>query len=219
MAKVFIGAPVRNRAWILGRHLPAVMQQSVDKQFCYIVNDCEDDTVEVLEKHGIPYVTHNLGGEHSHIRGQYSYSNLALLRNILIHEFLKSDCDYLFSIDTDIIIPQGSLQQLISNNMDICSMLIQNHPTMKSHNAMIGGRHIHQFSEGIEPVDLTGAVYLIKRKVVEAGLRYGNHLIGEDAPFCEQASRLGFGIYVDTRLRPVHVYEKGVELIAKVANP
>lgn len=218
MAKIFIGAPVRNRAWILERHLKSLMLQEADKEFKYILNDSEDETEQILKDQGIPYVTHNLGKKHGHMRGQYSYNNLALLRNMLLHEFLQSDCEYLFSIDTDIIIPEGSLQRLLDNDKDICAMLIQNHPKMKAHNAMVGGRHIPEFQEGIMPIDLTGAVYLIKRKVVEAGVRYGWHPIGEDEPFCEQARRLGFELFVDTRLRPIHAYAEGVELVAQVAT-
>ncbi|WP_405153084.1 glycosyltransferase family 2 protein [Paenibacillus sp. FSL K6-0108] len=218
MAKVFIGAPVRNRAWIMERHLQSLKQQTVHKQFLYILNDSEDQTEQILNDHQISYLTHNLGKTFGHLRGQYSYHNLALLRNILVMEFLKSDCDYLFSIDTDIIIPEQSLEQLIENDKDICAMLIRNHPRIKAYNAMIGGKHISDFREGVIPVDLTGAVYLIKREVVEAGVRYGSHSIGEDAPFCEQAQQLGYELYVDTRLRPVHAYEKGVELVAELAS-
>lgn len=218
MANVFIGAPVRNRAWIMERHLKSLKHQTVNKQFFYILNDSEDQTEQILNDHQIPYLTHNMGKTFGHLRGQYAYPNLALLRNKLLDEFLKSDCDYLFSIDTDIIIPEHSLEQLIENDKDICAMLIRNHPKIKAHNAMIGGKHVPKFSEGVIPVDLTGAVYLIKREVIEAGVRYGSHPIGEDAPFCEQAQQLGYELYVDTRLRPVHAYEEGVELVAKLAG-
>lgn len=217
MANVFIGAPVRNRAWIMERHLQSLKQQTVNKHFFYILNDSEDQTEQILNDHQISYMTHNLGKTFGHLRGQYAYHNLALLRNILVDEFLKSDCDYLFSIDTDIIIPEHSLEQLIENDKDICAMLIRNHPRIKAHNAMIGGKHVPEFSEGVIPVDLTGAVYLIKREVIEAGVRYSSHPIGEDAPFCEHAQQLGYELYVDTRLRPVHVYEEGVELVAEMA--
>ncbi|MDK8192517.1 hypothetical protein QP794_20740 [Paenibacillus sp. UMB7766-LJ446] len=218
MANIFIGAPVRNRAWIMERHLQSLKQQKVDKRFFYILNDSEDQTEQILNDHQISYMTHNLGKTYGNLRGQYSYHHLAQLRNILLDEFLKSDCDYLFSIDTDIIIPEQSLERILENEKDICAMLIRNHPRLKAHNAMIGGKHVQKFSEGVIPVDLTGAVYLIKREVIEAGVRYGSHPIGEDAPFCEQAQQLGYGLYVDTRLRPVHAYEEGVELVAELAG-
>ncbi|WP_427052015.1 glycosyltransferase family 2 protein [Paenibacillus sp. TC-CSREp1] len=217
MNNVFIGSPVRNRAWVLERHLHSLQQQAIQKQFKYILNDSEDQTEIILQNHHIPYETHNMGKAYGHLRGQYSYAHLAKLRNRLLEEFLKSDCEYLFSVDTDIIIPPHSLQQLIYNDKDICAMLIRNHPQIKAHNALIHGRHVPEFSKGLIPVECTGAVYLIKRQVIEAGVRYANHASGEDAAFCEHAKVLGFNLFVDTRLRPVHVYAEGVELVAQLA--
>ncbi|MDP9699762.1 GT2 family glycosyltransferase [Paenibacillus intestini] len=217
MSKVLIGSPVRNRAWVLERHLQSLDQQAVHQQFRYILNDSEDQTEHILQEHRIPYSTYDLGKTYGHLRGQYAYAHLAKLRNRLLEEFLLTDCDYLFSVDTDIIVPEDSLEQLMNNDKDICSMLIRNHPQIKAHNALIRGQHVPEFREGLIPVDLTGAVYLIKREVIEAGVRYANHASGEDAPFCEQAKSLGFELFVDTRLRPVHVYAEGVELIAQLA--
>lgn len=215
MAKVFVGAPVRNRGWVLERHLEGVLDQDVDMEFCYILNDSTDDTEEILKGYGFPYITHNLGGNHGHTRGQYSFDSLSKLRNKLLDEFLKSDCDYLFSVDTDIIIPKGSLRQLIEDDKDVVSMLIKNHPTMQAHNVMIDGRHLPLVPEGVIECDLTGAVYLIKREVIEAGVRYAHSIRGEDVPFCESAKKEGYKLYCDTRLRPIHAYKRGVDLIAK----
>ncbi|PYE51419.1 hypothetical protein HUB98_05380 [Paenibacillus barcinonensis] len=217
MNNVFIGSPVRNRAWVLERHLHSLHQQAVQKQFKYILNDSEDQTEIILQNHHIPYVSHDMGTAHGHLRGQYSYAHLAKLRNRLLEEFLKSDCEYLFSVDTDIVIPPHSLQQLINNDKHICAMLIRNHPQIKAHNALIQGRHVPEFSKGVIPVDWTGAVYLIKREVIAAGVRYAEHTSGEDAAFCEHARALGFDLFVDTGLRPVHVYAEGVELVAELA--
>lgn len=219
VAKVFIGAPVRNRAWVLPRHLEALLNQDgIEKEFCYVVNDCDDNTQEILEHYGINYVIHNLGKTYGHIRGQYSIRNLAILRNRLIKEFLQSDCDYLFSVDTDVIIPKGSLKRLIDNDKDIVSMVIRNHPSFMAHNIMVNGRHLPLIPEGLIPVDVTGAVYLIKRRVIEAGVRYDYHVQGEDVAFCEKAKKLGFEIYCDTRLKPIHAYAEGVDLIAHVVS-
>lgn len=217
MVKVFVGAPVRNRGWVLPRHLDALLQQTeVEKEFCYVVNDCDDNTEDILREYRIPYIIHNLGKTHGHVRGQYSIRNIAILRNILLEQFLKSNCEYLFSVDTDVIIPKGSLQQLIDDDKDIISMLIKNHMHIQAHNIMNDGKHLGKVPEGIIPVDLTGAVYLIKRKVIEAGVRYDYMSKGEDFPFCNKAKSLGFEIYCDTRLRPIHAYKQGVDLVAEV---
>lgn len=223
MEKVFIGAPVRNRGWVLPRHLDSVLAQTdIDKEICYILNDSEDDTEDILRDygatHGVRTVKYDLNATNGHVRGQYSYKGLANLRNRLLDEFLKSDCDYLLSIDTDIIIPKGSIKQLIDNDKDICSMLLRNNPHIMAHNIMNNGVHLKKIPLGVIPVDLTGAVYLIKREVVEAGCRYAFHRQGEDFPFCGTAKKKGFEIYCDTRLRPIHAFEKGVDLIGTVTE-
>lgn len=213
--RIFIGAPVRNRAWVLRRYLDALIDQNVEKEFCFVLNDSIDESESILQSYGMPYVEMNLGSTYEAVRGKYSIAHLAQLRNRLLEEFLRSDCEYFFSVDTDVIIPENSLVQLVEDDKDIISMLIRNHPTLQAHNAMVAGRHMQTIPEGIIPVDVTGAVYLIKRKVIEAGVRYQYYPQGEDIPFCKLAAAKGFGIYCDTRLKPIHVYKEGVELIAK----
>ncbi|WP_315793059.1 hypothetical protein [Paenibacillus sp. BIC5C1] len=73
MANVFVGAPVRNRAWIMERHLQPLKQQTVNKQFFYILNDSEDQTVQILNDHQIPYLTdneENTDAVHSDLRAE-----------------------------------------------------------------------------------------------------------------------------------------------------
>src|SRR5690606_8484388 len=97
--------------------------------------------------------------------------------------FLKSDCDYLFSVDTDILVPPNALSHLIARDKDIIGAHIWNTSDKRYPNFMrytdderTKLRHVRNFEPGtMFEVDLTGAVYLIKRKVVEAGARYGYH--------------------------------------------
>jgi len=212
--KVMVGAPVRNRAWVLPRFIEAIKKQDIPFETCFIVNDCVDNTKELLDQAGFTTVLHNLNSNHGHVRGEYSLRNLALLRNVLLDKFLESDCNYLFSIDTDVIIPEGSIRKLVEADKDIISMLIRNHPTFMAHNILINNEHLPQIPEGIISIDVTGAVYLIKRHVIEQGVRYDYSPLGEDIPFCEEAKRKGFGIYCDTRLKPIHAYGEGVDLLA-----
>jgi hypothetical protein len=54
-------------------------------------------------------------------------------------------------------------------------------------------------------VDVTGANYLFKREVYDAGVRYGFHSQGEDVYWCERAQEAGFELYCDATLRPQHI--------------
>jgi len=57
---------------------------------------------------------------------------------------------------------------------------------------------------GIFKVDYTGACILFSRDVVDAGVVYGSHPLGEDIYFCSVAKSLGFDIYVDGTLETWH---------------
>lgn len=234
MVKVMLGAPVRDRAWILPRFIKHIKESDltgIELSSMFIVNDCSDNTADLLEEAGFNFKrVNNLPSKTSgSIRGQYSYSHLANLRNALLEEFLESDCEFLLSIDTDILVPTDGIRKLVENNRDICSMILCNQAGSigyRAHNIMeISNngyyKHILRWDEGeIIPVDLTGAVYLIRREVVEAGVRYAHSTQGEDIPFCLKAQRKGFDIYCDTSLKPIHVMAQGVELIGgcKEAN-
>lgn len=214
-----IGSVVRNRAWILQRHINAIKEQDVDFETCYVLNDSTDESEEILLKNGFSVVHHDLGKfkteSHSRGIGGYSFANLAEVRNVLLKKFLESNSEYLLSIDSDIIIPKDSIKQLIDSNLDICSMIIKNHPTLEAYNIMVQilghpgmYRHVRVIGEGYVPVDITGAVYIIKREVIEKGVEYGFHNQGEDIYFCERAKELGYKIFCDTRLKPIHCYSE-----------
>jgi hypothetical protein len=70
------------------------------------------------------------------------------------------------------------------------------------------GNSYHRIRKpGVNPVDITGAVYLIDGKVINAGIRYGYRRGGEDIYFCEMAQKHGFGIYCDMDLEAIHLKE------------
>lgn len=229
MTKVLLGAPVRDRGWILPRfieHVKGLDLTGIELDTLFIANDCTDDTVQLLQGAGFNVTEINdlPSKTEGSVRGQYGYSHLANLRNQLVNEFLKTDCEYLLSVDTDILLPQNGIRKLVENGLDVCSMILCNQGDRpigtRAHNIMRLMRgtgyyeHIRTWREGdIIEVDLTGAVYLIHRRVLEACIRYDYHPQGEDIPFCRHAQQVGFKLFCDTSLKPVHVMAPGVELV------
>lgn len=228
MDRVMLGAPVRDRAWILPRYIRHINQQDLTDirlDSLFIANDCSDDSVAVLEAAG--YLVEECDDlptrTDGSVRGEYSYAHLANVRNLLIDYFLESDNEYLFSADTDVLVPPHGLRRLLDHRRDICSMVLCNQRGPMGHRAhnilrrdpSTGGyRHMFRWLRGgLIPVDITGAVYLVHRRVLEAGVRYRSHPGGEDFPFCEEAQRAGFTLWCDTSLTPVHVMAPGVELV------
>ena len=65
---------------------------------------------------------------------------------------------------------------------------------------------------GLYRVGGTGALFLIKRKVLEAGVDYTpipnlrKAVFGEDRHFCIRAVCAGFEIWADNHCQPVHLY-------------
>lgn len=218
-----VGCPVRNRAWILPRYLECLLNlehPGQELEFCFIINDCDDETPEILEQFveqetgRVKLIYKNLGRTDRHIRGAYSFARLAILRNCLIEAFLDSKCAYLFSVDSDILVPSDTLRRLIDDNCDIISapvcnghelgdMSIYNVLARNSNGYLV---HIRDFPrDRIFPVDCTGAAYLLKRRVLEdPSIRYSSQMGAEDIGFCRAALDREFKIYCDGRLECVH---------------
>jgi hypothetical protein len=228
--KVLLAAPVRDRAWVLPQfiqHLQAQNLTNVQLDTLFLANNCQDQTVSLLKEANLRVIEKNHLSTRTagSLRGQYSFSHLAYLRNLLVQAFLETDNEYFFSVDTDILLPSSGLQTLLAHKKNICSMLLCNQltgePCKRAHNIMKWNethqkfQHLLQWEEGeILEVDLTGAVYLIHRNVLEDGVRYSYHGQGEDAAFCTAAKQKGYHLYCDTSLRPVHMMAPGVAVRA-----
>lgn len=227
MIKVMIGCPVRNRAWILPSYLDCL--QKLDKRlfevrYCFIINDCSDASPRILTEFArqkpqcVTLIRKNHHSPGGFRRGEYNLSHLAQLRNLLLQAFLESDCDYLFSLDSDILVPENTLNQLLQDQCDIISALVCNGHEIGDpgiYNILQRGRegnylHIRDFPrDKVFPVDCTGAACLIRRAVIEAGVRYSGLRGGEDIGFCEAAITRGFNIFCDGRVECLHyMHEK-----------
>jgi len=221
--RVLIGCPVRNRAWILPRYLQCLQKLDYPPdllEYCFIVNGCEDNTPAVLEDfaavcNGTARIIYaDVPASHGHRRGQYNLQYLAYLRNLLLSAFLQTKCQYLFSLDSDILAPRQALKQLIADDCDIISALVCNGHLLKEQNLFNvlrkeNGNYVHMRNvprDRVFTVDCTGAAYLIKRRVIEKyGVRYSAQNGAEDIGFCEMAQSMGITICCDGRIECEHI--------------
>jgi GT2 family glycosyltransferase len=226
VVKVMIGCPVRNRAWILPRYLKCL--EKLDKpeyrlQYCFIINNCTDFSPQILAEFAhrqsgrVKLIHHDFHAPGGFRRGEYNFARLAVLRNLMLETFRQSDCDYLFSLDSDILAPAGSLTQLLQDDCDMVSALVCNGDEIGDpgiYNILQRGTdgsytHIRNFPrDRVFPVDCTGAACLIKRTIVETGARYSGEYGGEDIAFCEAVAALGFTIYCDGRVECLHIMQE-----------
>lgn len=226
MLKVMIGCPLRNRAWVLPRYLACLEKldkKSNQQQYCFISNDCSDHSPQILaefaRRHSgeVRLIEKNYASPGGHRRGQYNLEHLAELRNLLLDAFLESDCDYLFSLDSDILVPAHTLTQLLADDGDIVSALVCNGHEVGDtdiYNILERSsdgsyRHMRNFPrDRVFPVDCSGAAYLIKRTVIASGVRYASQGGGEDIAFCEAARSRGFNILCDGRVECIHLMQE-----------
>ncbi|MDR3588033.1 MAG: hypothetical protein P4N41_00040 [Negativicutes bacterium] len=221
MTRIAMGCIVRNRAWILPEYLAALDKVDfADKEYIFLENDSNDDTLVLIDAFMRQQMARNkqvwLGldyrldppGYRRHEYGVNGYARMARLRNLLLGMFLYTSADYLFSVDSDIIVPPDVVRKLLplAGDHGIAAAAIANVPGQKPDgrtpgNFMIqsaaGLMHPPEYPlSGMLDVAVTGAVYLIPRWVVETGARYGPHPQGEDVPFCLTASQKGCRLMV-----------------------
>lgn len=225
LPRVMIGCPVRNRAWILPDYLNHLLRLDypVERlQYCFIVNDCTDDTETILKSFAdhrpVRLVYDNSSRPGGWRRGSYRFVRLAHLRNRLLEAFLESPCEYLFSVDSDILVPRSSLRQLVSDQVDVVSALVCNGEEIgdrRFFNIFTDQRGrvlpIRDFpANRLFQVDCTGAACLISRRVVSSGARYVGHWESEDIGFCRQVKRLGFSIFCNSGIPCRHIMQEGL---------
>lgn len=222
MYKILIGCPVHNREWILPLYLKHLYDIDYPKDsisLCFILNDSKDKSKDILlnfkEKHSKEYrniiikeINYNMPDDlrQNRIKNKI-YDRLSKVRN----EFLNCiiDEDYVFSIDSDILVPKDSLLRLLNHNKDIISALVYNDPNKVYPNILLikNGKITHYFNfpkNSLFEVDITGAVYLLKSEVCQK-VRYSYHSFGEDVPFCLCAKKLGYKIWCDSSIYCNHI--------------
>ena len=216
MIRVLIAAPLRQDPRIFKEYQNALDALAVPAGVAvdrfFVVNDCP----EVVPHIRGDYIIHNTEDvfhktDNDHIWTGENLRKMPELRNATIRHALAGGYDYLFSVDTDLMLRPETLGVLMVADKDIVSELFWTNGWC---NAWMHG----QYSEppelwktpGMYRVGMTGACALIKRKVLAAGVNYspvpGLGMWGEDRDFCIRAAVHGFELWTDTHCPPEHLY-------------
>jgi hypothetical protein len=155
------------------------------------------------------------------MRGGQSYfhqgiSDIALARNIVIHKFLKSDCDQLMMIDSDIIFTAQDFQYLLeSDNALVTAPYARKIPGKSPAMFGLGFTLVHRSvfaaldaltNEQGEPV--VGQFYLdgeIHSHYFPNGVTGDSRWLGEDRGFFTLCAMTGIKYTMETRCRLGHV--------------
>lgn len=228
--KILIGAPVRQGEKIFAEYLESLNQllipDGVEADAYFILNDCPE-----LEKHLEPeqYETLNTGdvytvNEETHIWTSDNLNKMSILRNRLLEKTLSESYDYLFMVDSDLILHPNTLIQLLSANKKLIANIFwtEGKPNTGKfwancwdYDQCTQTNHRDWLKPGVHEVGGTGACFLISREVIEKGVSYSpisniKCLYGEDRYFCIRAVCNGFKIYIDTHYRALHLYRPSI---------
>lgn len=236
--EVMICSLVRDRDWILPKYLEHLTNLDYPKskiKYYFIINNSSDNSQAILEQfqkenkevyidfHEFKDINHQ---EHSW--NKYKLQHMAYMRNKCLQKARELNVEYLFSVDTDVLVDSRVLNHLIKTDKKIISPVFWASWDKNSKEKKFpqvwerGGYEISQHflnllrsKKGIFEVGGLGACTLIHKSVWNAGVNYHrvktlpSEMNGEDRDFCTRASVHGFKLWASTYYDTVHIDDRG----------
>lgn len=223
---VVFGCPVANRSWVIDKWWASIAAQTQCTDYrwkvVFVYTDSDDDTLGKLEQmqdwHDVRIID---AGESPRTRDDMNahrwplahIERMAEWRNMILDYAIEEDAEYLFSVDSDIILPPrafGNLSHTLRSRVDYgyaaCAPLVN----MASHIDTFAYNYMSWVDGGVTaqatrssvptptvtfPADVIMAAMLIHRSLFEA--RWAPHEQGEDIGWSWHATQLGKRMYVD----------------------
>ena len=218
MIRVLIAAPLRQQPKIFREYQKGLDQliipEGVKVDRYFVVNDCPEVIPEIRGADWEENNTEDVMVYHDHIWPGELLDRMSELRNQCVKRTLEGGYDYMLSVDTDLVLEPHTLQVLLETKKDIVAGLFwTNGWTNAWMYDQVSENNLPEWQKpGLYRAGGTGALFLIKRKVLEAGVDYTpipnlrKAVFGEDRHFCIKAVCHGFEIWADNRCQPVHLY-------------
>jgi hypothetical protein len=216
--KVLIAAPLRQKPEIFQEYQKGldslIIPEGVSVDRFFVVNDCPEVIPLIRDADWIENNSENVTMYKNHVWDNVLVSKMSVMRNQTIQRALEGGYDYLLSVDTDLVLEPHTLEVLLGTGKDICAGLFWTNgwPNAWKYD-QADGYDPEWVKPGTYKVGGTGALILISRKVLEAGVDYTpipnlrKAIFGEDRHFCIRAVCNGFEIWADSHCLPVHLYK------------
>ena len=123
--KVLIAAPLRQEVKIFREYQAGldrlIIPEGVTVDRFFVVNDCPEAIPEIR---GAAYDVLDTGdsfrkAENDHLWTQENLEKMPALRNMTVRRALEGGYDYLFSVDTDVVLHPETLLRLLEADKDI----------------------------------------------------------------------------------------------------
>jgi hypothetical protein len=215
--------PVKERAWCLRDWFAALESQGVEHTVLALLTPSEDETEQILKDHGAEIMYDLTGGRkirdiEGHVWGKMeTFAYMADMRNELVQWAKDLEADYFFSLDSDIILEEGTLSKMLKfaethpgvvspavnmtqggslawNTMDWVDRRFPNLPDRKIHMPKTGQR------------DVVMAAMLLDRSAMEC--KWAAHKAGEDIGFAIDAWHKQVPLWWIAELRCTHLMRR-----------
>lgn len=217
--RVLIAAPLKQEPKIFREYQDAldrlIIPNGVTIDRFFVVNDCDEVIPEIRNAE---YIVINTGDRYDkavndHIWTSDNLEKMPRLRNACIQRVRDGGYDYLFSVDTDIVLQPETLEVLLDADKDIVSEIFWTNGWCNAWMCdQASGMLTEWATPGLYQCGMTGACTLIKADVFQAGVNYSpipnivKALWGEDRFFCIRAACHGFEMWVDSRFPAEHLF-------------
>lgn len=233
---ILIGGPVSRREWIIEHYIRAV-EHSVNKQrlnhaFIFLGDVANDPTFGLI--HSMCVGTHkcfllDVGKEtpvaYPHAWTHDDYHRMVALRNRLLQEVRRLQPDYFLSLDSDILLAEPTIGQLLETveRYDAvggkCYMTQpRKDPYPEGALEVVAGTHAPSYgklllngnmrrfnSEAVFDVDILMAIKLMTPKAYNIDYKWDHR--GEDLGWSENCRKAGLKLGWDGRTANKHVWE------------
>lgn len=166
--------------------------------------------------------------ENTHLWKNDNFSDVVKMKNNFIDIMLKNNFDYIFYVDSDLMLHPKTLVSLLKADKDMIAEIFWTEwqkeatmPMVEMPNCWISDHYNIDLpslnawkNKGYYRVGMTGACTLIKRKVLESGIVNWNPIynqsfsIWEDRAFCTRVAVEGHEIWIDTHYPAKHLYRE-----------
>lgn len=230
MIKILLCAPIHEKEEIFNLYLEHIRSLNIpsnvqlDKLFilhnCETLKKCLKNDERFLEYKNI---TSYEKTEKNHVWRDGNFKDVVSMKNYLIEYALTQNYDYIFFVDSDLMLHKETLNSLLNANKDMIAEIFwtkwDNQEQAMPNCWSFDHYQIYDFDfakwkqKGVYQVGMTGACTLIKRKVLESGVNWNliNNLSmtqWEDRAFCVRAAASGFDIWIDTNFPAIHLYRE-----------
>lgn len=147
---------------------------------------------------------------------------VAAFKDYIIEKALEKNYDYLFLLDSDLLLNPDTLEHLVSCSKDIIAEIFWTRFEQTSNSNKWPNAWSYDFflfdqkfldalkTAGVYKAGMLGACTLLSKKALKVGVRFAElkniSMWGEDRHFCVRAAALGLKMYVDTYYPPLHLY-------------